>query len=130
MVYYIVLIMLFCLTLLSVHTRRAGYSTFKSWIWFLLLGVLVVNYAWEYFRGRALLNRWAEENGFEILYSRRPILNAGPFTWHTSRWQVVYSVRVRDRQGKDRSGWVKLGSFWGGLFSSQTEEWWKDEPES
>ena len=125
-------VMLFLVVLLAVEARHGGYGghlTSKSWFWFLLLGVLAVNFIWEYFRGRTLLSRWAEANGYEILHSRRAILYAGPFTWR-SRYQVVYSVRVRDRQGSDRTGWVRFGSYWAGLFSNQVDEWWKNEPEA
>jgi hypothetical protein len=87
--------------------------------------VVIVLFVWSFSRGRALLNHWAQENGFEILHSEFRMAGAGPFTW--TRNQIVYFVRVRDREGRERSGWVRCGSFWRGIFSDKTEVRWKDE---
>lgn len=81
------------------------------------------------FRGRRLLKRWAEENGFQILHSERRRLCAGPFTWTRTINQIVYLVQVRDREGRERSGWVQCGSHWDGwgISDNQFEVRWKDE---
>ena len=89
--------------------------------------VVVVMTVWSFSRGRTLLNRWAEVHGFEILHSECRTLCAGPFTWTSSRNQMVYFVRVRDHEGRERSGWVRCGSFWSGIASEKTEVRWKDE---
>ena len=89
-------------------------------------GVVVIYQLWAFSRGRTLLNRWAEENNLQILHSELRTLCAGPFTWKSSRSQLVYFVRVRDRAGGERSGWVRCGSFWHGISSDKTEVRWKD----
>jgi len=88
--------------------------------------IVVVMVVWSFSRGRALLNRWAQDNGFQILHSEMRTLCAGPFTWTSSRNQMVYFVRVRDQEGRERSGWVRCGSFWLGIWSDKTEVRWKD----
>jgi hypothetical protein len=89
--------------------------------------VIVVWVVWSFSRGRTLLKRWAHENGFQIVHSEFRTLFAGPFTWTSSRNQIVYFVRVRDQVGRERSGWVRCGSFWSGIVSDETEVRWKDE---
>jgi hypothetical protein len=87
---------------------------------------MVVYVTWSFSRGRTLLNRWAHDNGFQILQSEIRTLCAGPFTWTSSRNQIVYFVRVRDKEGGEHSGWVRCGNFWSGIFSDKTEVKWKD----
>jgi hypothetical protein len=82
---------------------------------------------WAFSRGRSLLNRWATDNGFQILHSEMRTLLVGPFTLTSSRNQIVFFVRVRDRTGQERSGWVRCGSFWFGISSDKSEVEWKDE---
>jgi hypothetical protein len=94
---------------------------------FCLAGLLAVYVVWAFSRGRSLLSRWAEDNSFQILHSEIRTLLGGPFTLTSSRNQIVYSVRVRDRAGNEKSGWVRCGSFWFGISSDKTEVRWKDE---
>jgi hypothetical protein len=102
----------------------------STFTYFLLIaaGVALAGYVvWHFSRANSLLHRWADENGFQILQSETRTIFAGPFTWTSSRNQIVYFVRVRDREGRERSGWLRCGSFWSGIFSDKTEIRWKDE---
>jgi hypothetical protein len=73
-------------------------------------------------RSMTILKAWAENNGYEILQCKRPFRSGG-FSYITlSRGQVVYSVKVRDKKGRERSGWVKCGSYVGGVLSSDNAE--------
>jgi hypothetical protein len=76
-------------------------------------------------RSRSILQKWAAWNGLQILSYKRAFWTGvfNPFT--TARSQVVFWVRVRDGAGHDRSGWVRCGSFWGGLARSQAEVKWE-----
>jgi hypothetical protein len=60
-------------------------------------------------RRRQLLRDWADDTGLEILHSKVRIFFCGPFTWGGQRHRTVYSVRVRDKEGRERSGWVSVG---------------------
>jgi hypothetical protein len=71
-------------------------------------------------RSKYLLNKWADENHFELLHAEHRIFRKGPFPW-SSRQQVVYRVRVRDDQGREREGWVRCGGWWAGVFSDKVE---------
>jgi hypothetical protein len=48
----------------------------------------------------------------------------GPCFFNSARGQVVYTVTVLDGMGRERKGWVKVGSWLLGTFSSQAEVRW------
>jgi hypothetical protein len=80
---------------------------------------------WHYSRARSLLEHWADERGFNILDSQYRYLRRGPFFWTTSKGQAVYFVRVRDRLGDLRTGYVRCGSWFLGLLSDKVEVRWE-----
>ncbi len=90
-----------------------------------VLALVVLSVAWHFTRSRSLLEQWATENGYRILTSDYRVLK-GPLFWTSSRDQTVYRVTVRSREGVVRSGWVRCGSWWFGLFSNKTEVRWDD----
>ena len=71
-------------------------------------------------RSKHLLNQWAAENHFQLLHAEHRMFRKGPFLW-SSRAQVIYRVRVRDAQGREREGWVRCGGWWSGVFSDKVE---------
>lgn len=80
-------------------------------------------------RSRFILRTWAAENGFRIVSSEtRYMISTGPFKWWTnSGGQIVYFVKIRDRDGDERSCWVRCGSYLGGvLFSHEAEVRWDE----
>ena len=86
-------------------------------------GVLI----WHFTRAHSLLESWARENGYELLESSYRNVIKGPFFWTSSRGQVVYRITVRDARGRTRSGWLRCGGWWAGLFSDKTEVRWDSE---
>jgi hypothetical protein len=90
-----------------------------------VLVIAVLSYMWSLTRSRKLLEQWAAGNGYNLLLAERRLFWLGPFWWHTSKGQVVFHVTVRDQEGRERSGWVRVGSHFGGLFSDKTEVRWK-----
>ncbi len=92
----------------------------------LTAGILVL-YWWGESRAKALLHKCSQEHGFEILNSKELFFTSGPFGWGTSGRASVFRLRVRDRDGKERTVWVRCGSFFAGLiFDSTTEIEWED----
>jgi hypothetical protein len=71
-------------------------------------------------RSKYLLNKWATDNHFQLLHAEHRMFRKGPFLW-SSRQQVVYRVRVRDDQSREREGWVRVGGWWIGVFSDKVE---------
>jgi hypothetical protein len=77
-------------------------------------------------RSATVLRKWAAENNFEVLRSERS-LSSGAFCWLASVKTSVFFVTVRDRESRERSGWVRCGSpFEGVLFSDKAEVKWKE----
>jgi hypothetical protein len=91
-----------------------------------LLGVVVLAIVWHYRRAASLLRQWAERNGYRLVSSEYRLFVRGPFFWTTSKGQVVYRVTVQDAQGNTRSGWVRCGGWFLGLFSDHVEARWDD----
>lgn len=87
----------------------------------------IIAMVWHFSRSRSLLENWAAENGYRLLSSQYRNFSRGPFFWTTSKGQTVYRVTVQDRDGGTRSGWVRCGSWWGGLLSDKVQVRWDDE---
>jgi hypothetical protein len=77
-------------------------------------------------RGEAILNHWAARSGCEILQRNYAWLFAGPFFWTTNRSQMVFRVVVLDQFGTTRKGWVRCGSWWGGILTDAAEARWDE----
>jgi len=94
-----------------------------------LAASLMIGFLWLFkARSKAILQKWAEENGFEILWRKQKFLVTGPFKWWTnSRNQTIFHVGVRDRSGHERSAWARCGSYVGGvIFSNKIEIRWDE----
>jgi hypothetical protein len=92
----------------------------------LVFVIVVFSIAWHFSRSRQLLEKWVVDNGYQLVHREYRSLRRGPFFWTTSRGQAVYYVVVRDALGKERSGWVRCGSWWLGLSSDKVEVAWED----
>ncbi len=87
-----------------------------------VVAVLIFRYS----RAKSILERWAEENEYEIVSSEHRWLG-GPFFWGTSASQEVYYVTIRTLNGQIRKGWVRCGGWFGGvLFSNQADVEWDE----
>lgn len=73
---------------------------------------------------KTILRQWANDGGFEILdCDRRYNFGTGSFrVLSAGRPPVVFHVRVRDGEGRERKGWVHCGSYFGGVFFSNRAE--------
>ena len=93
--------------------------------------VITAFIAWSWMfhaRAKSIVQKWAAEHGYVVLQFESPF-HSGAFSWWTtSRGQVVYSVSIRDRAGRERKAWVRCGSYIGSvLFSDEIEVRWQDE---
>lgn len=86
--------------------------------------IAVVFMIWHFRRSRALLARWAADEGVVLVEVEERTLLTGPFWWHKSRGQGVYRIRVRDLAGAERVGWVLCGSWLLGMQSDRVEVRW------
>jgi hypothetical protein len=92
---------------------------------FFIVGIVAAVLYLQITRSQKLLKRWAADNGVELLHVEHRMFRKGPFIW-SSRSQSVYRVEVRDQQGVVRKGWVRCGSWWGGVLSDKVEARWDE----
>ena len=92
---------------------------------FLTIGVGAM--MWTFSRARDLLDRWADDNGLEILSAEFRWLRRGPFFWTSSNGQMIYYVVVRTADGHTRRGWVRCGGFFWGLMQDRVEVRWDSQ---
>ncbi len=90
----------------------------------ILILALVGLCIWNAYRSRFVLEQWAKAHEFEILYRKFRFFDRGPFL--STGMHNVYYVRVRDREGNERSGWFKCGEYWTGDMPGKVEVKWKD----
>ncbi len=91
------------------------------------IAVAIASIWWQSDKSQIIVQEWAQQNGFRLLESKFS-LSKGPFLWTSSKRQTVYRVRVEDKSGRVRGGWVKCGSYWWGLMSDEAQVRWDDEP--
>jgi hypothetical protein len=93
----------------------------------LLFGVLVGFAGWILifiWRMQSRLRTWAAENGFQIVkIEKRGFKRPSKWFWRDSRDRAILRLRVRDREGRERTCWLRL-PIW---FGKKTEVLW-DEP--
>jgi hypothetical protein len=81
-------------------------------------------------RSKAIVQKWAAKHGCQILRIESPFRTGGFSFWTTSQGQVVYSITVREDSGCERKAWVRCGSYFGGVHSSEEiEVKWQTEPD-
>ncbi len=81
---------------------------------------------WDLRRSRAILDKWAANEGFNIVSAERRWVLTGPFWWRTGRGQRVFYVTVRDAKGHVRRAYVRVGGWLLGLFSDVADVEWQD----
>lgn len=92
----------------------------------LVLVIIVLAWRWHFSRSSAILEKWADENGYEILEKSYRYFFRGPFFFRATKDQAVYRVTVRDKAGNVESGWVACGSWLLGLWSNQAKVRWDE----
>lgn len=77
---------------------------------------------------RALLQEWAQAEGFRILHARLRFLMPWRLYFTTTRYQVVYQVSLYDPSShRVRAAWVRLGTrVWGVMDGDAVEVQWDD----
>ncbi len=93
----------------------------------LVAALAIGGMVWHIRRSEEILRRWAAGSGYEILQSERRWFFRGPFWWRTSEHMEVFRVLVRDGTGRQRSGFVRVGGWFWGLWSDAAKVEWDDE---
>jgi hypothetical protein len=91
----------------------------------LVVILVVLSAVWQRGRSKSLLRQWAAQNGYRITLQEHRFFK-GPYFWTSTNGQTVYYVVLKDRDGNQRSGWVRCGSWWFGVLSDNVEVLWDD----
>lgn len=93
---------------------------------FLAFAALAISMmVFHFSRARSILERWAEDSGYEIISSEHRFLG-GPFWWRKSKGQEVYYVTIRTPDGQIQRGWVRCGGWLLGILSDHTDVVWDE----
>jgi hypothetical protein len=91
---------------------------------FVVVVIAIALMTWFFRKSRSMLDNWAAENDYTIVSSQRRFFRRGPYLWSTGN-QDVYRVTIMTADGSTRSGYVRCGGYWLGVFLSDkvTVEW-------
>jgi hypothetical protein len=89
------------------------------------VALAIFGVVWHYRRAASILENWAYNHRFRILSREYRYFFRGPFTWFSSKNQVVYYVTVENKNGEVRTGWVRCGSYFLGLWSDDVDVQWE-----
>lgn len=88
------------------------------------IAIALVIYTWTISRSDTILRNWASQHRYRIVQQQYCWFWRGPFFWTSSKNQVVYHVTVEDRDGRQRTGYVRCGGwFWGLLVDTAEVRW-------
>jgi len=79
---------------------------------------------WQHSRANEILQRWARENGLTVVFAEKRYLRTGPFDMNYSRGQFIFRLVVCDEDGVEYTGWLRVGSWFGGVFSDTATVIW------
>jgi hypothetical protein len=103
-----------------------GEPTVHGGLIFLSFAVVVaIAFFFHYRWARRRLEEWALENGIRILHHQYRILIRGPFNCFGK--YSVFRVVVADERGGQKTGWVRLGGYFIGLWSRDSQVLWEWE---
>jgi hypothetical protein len=62
-------------------------------------------------RSRSMLDRWAQENGYEIVSAKLALFWWGPFSLMLERDAFVYRISVRDQNDAICRAWARCNGW-------------------
>jgi len=88
-------------------------------------GVVIFCYrVWEQDESIRLLMNWASGNQYTILDALSRRWADRPAHVPSSMLQMVFRVKIQEAGGRERDGWVRVGSYFGGLISKRIDVFW------
>jgi len=93
-----------------------------------LLAFIAGVLTWRYYCwARRRLEAWARDHQVRVLRQEWRLFLRGPYDGLGK--YVVFKIRAADASGVERTGWVRLGGFWSGLWSGESHVVWEREPQ-
>jgi hypothetical protein len=74
---------------------------------------------------KGILAPWALANGYQFVSLKKKWFLLGPFRWHTGN-AVVFQGVVLTPDGEQRSGYIRVGTFFLGLWIDQVTVKWEE----
>ena len=72
------------------------------------------------------VEKWAKDEGLEILSAEYRWVKRGPYFISSSNYQRIFYVTVRDESGKIKKCWIKAGGLLFGLLSDKFDIRWEE----
>jgi hypothetical protein len=95
---------------------------------FLMLGLGIFSFFWQFGRSRRMLEQWAGDQGYRLTDAEYRWFARGPFFWTSSKGQTVYRIAVVTPEGFRHTGWARCGGWFFGLLSRKVTVKWDNPP--
>jgi hypothetical protein len=92
---------------------------------FLLMILVLFSSYWSYRKAKGMVEAWAATSGLRLLSLQHRWFRCGPYSWNSSRSQIIFFVSLWDGKAR-RSAYIRCGGWWLGMFSEQMEVKWMD----
>jgi hypothetical protein len=87
----------------------------------LALVLVSLHYLWARYR----IRQWMEANGYTLKKCSMRVFRIGPFSYFaTSGKQSVFRVEAVDSEGRVRTGYIRVGGFFLGLWQRRVDVRW------
>ena len=103
------------------------FGEFRGLLWLGLLGGLLGLHQKAHTRARGNLQRWVDDQGYSLVSAKTAWFSKGPYTWTSSNGQIVFRITILDKQGQERTGWVRCGHWLASAALSDTIDGVLDE---
>jgi len=95
----------------------------------LVVGTLIFFYrVWEQDEAIRRVLAWAKANNYQIIDALSRRWASRPGHVPSSMLQMVFRVKIKDEDGRQREGWLRLGSYFLGLVSKEQDVFWDTAP--
>jgi hypothetical protein len=93
----------------------------------LIIQTLIIRWRdWRIKRSQRLINRWAETHQLRIVGKASRSAFRAPLFGRSASGQTVHHITVVDQAGQQRSGSIRCGGRWLGLYSDQVDVRWDE----
>lgn len=84
-------------------------------------------YKWQYNKADEMLDGWLKQNSYTLVKKEDANPSGtGPGVRYAENTQVIYRIEVKDKDGNNKKGLIKLGSETSGTLSNQIEIVWDE----
>ena len=89
-----------------------------------LLALFGVVLRHSFLRSRKMVEQWARDHGLVLSRCEWHCSGDSPFS-RRGGWEVIWTVRIADAEGRTRDAWARCGSPLIGMLSDHVEVRWR-----